>query len=223
MINRSVLSPLSKTSKVYLEPHELPIRFRDTYHIFGDNDLDFSLLLLSKRGTANAIVTSQNNLYFNFWDTLSRIGVEEFSSFFISQMSLYIGMPHDSLLNEMAHLGTAGSLVAFFLLTNVTKDGTPFGAPRDTAKEKITLSLLRLKNIQPLLKRIKFEKASEHNGIYLCMNEIERGFSNRDEDTLSFKIEEIPSLNDNLVLSNLSFERSTQRIDKYGNFYYLNA
>ena len=113
--------------------------------------------------------------------------------------------------------------MAFFLLTNVTKDGTPFGTPRDTAKEKITLSLLRLKKIQPLLKRIKFEKASEHNGIYLCMNEIERGFSNRDEDTLSFKIEEIPSLNDNLVLSNLSFERSTQRIDKYGNFYYLNA
>jgi hypothetical protein len=220
---RSILSPLNKTNKFYIEPHEISLPYRTAYHIFGDNDLDFTLLLLSKRVMAEAVVSSQNNLYYNFWETLSKIGVEEFSNFFISQMPLYLDMSYEELLIEMANLGSAGSLTAFFLLSNITDNGTPFGVPVNTPKEKITLSVLKLKGVTKLLERVTFQESSDECGIYLCMNEIERSFSNRDRDTLSFKLEEIRNIKHNLVLSNMEFLNSKQKTDRFGNKFYLNA
>ena len=220
---RSILSPLSKTNRFYIEPHKIGMPYRKTYYVFGDNDLDFSLLLLSKRRNVEIIVCSQNNLYYNFWNALSNIGVDEFVEFFVSQMPLYLNMDHETLLNEMAEVDSAGSLAAFFLLSMVTSSGTPFGVPKDTTKEKIALSVLKIKKIKKLLERVSFKESAEQDGIYLCMNEIQRNFSNRDLDTLSFKLDDLPSTGNNLVLCNLRFENSIEKIDKFENKFYINA
>jgi len=218
---RPILSPLSKTNRFYIEPSKVCKTYKKTYTIFGDNDLDFSFLLLSKNLRSEVVVVSQNNLYYNFWNTLSKIGPHEFCDFFVSQMPIYLEMPYDSLLYEMAQLGTTSSLMSFFVLCNITHDGTPFGVPKNTTTEKITLSLLKLKQVKNFLKRLSFAEASDDNGIYLCMNEVERDFSNRDKDTLSFNLEKTKT--SGLILCNLPFKDSKQKTDKFGNKFYCNV
>jgi len=218
---RSILSPLSKTNRFYIEPSQVCKTYRKTYTIFGDNDLDFSFLLLSQNLRTEVVVASQNNLYYNFWNTLSKIGADEFCDFFVSQMQLYLEMPYESLLYEMAQLGTTNSLMSFFTLCNITNNGTPFGVVKDTTIEKITLSLIKLKKLKNLLDRISFEEFNDNNGVYFCMNEIERNFSNRDADILSFKLEDTNSLG--TILCNLPFDGSKQKSDKFGNKFYSNV
>lgn len=223
MSYKSILSPLNKTSKIYIEPHSLNIKYSSIYHIHGDNDLDFTLQLLEKRPMSEAVIYSQNNLYFNFWKTLGSVGVNEFSEFFISQLPAYVSMPHHILLNEMAQLGTSSSLVSFFLLTMASKSGTPFGTPKNLTKEQIALSTIRLKKVEKFMKRLTFQETSDNPGIYLCLNEIKRDFSNRDHDTLSFKLEDLPTNRKNIVLSNLQFNNSIEKLDKFKNKFYINA
>jgi len=219
---KSTLSPLNKTNKIYVEPYKLNLSHRDVYHIFGDNDLDFTLQLLSKKTRSEAVIYSQNNLYFNFWQTLTEVGVDEFCEFFISQLPVYVDMPHQVLLNEMAQLGTAGSLVSFFLLTMASENGTPFGTPRSLTKEQIAFSTIQLKKTKKFIERLSFKETSDEPGIYLCLNEIQRNFSNRDRDTLSFRLEDLSNIDNNLVLCNLPFENSIQKLDKFENIFYIN-
>ena len=220
---KPILSPLSKTNKIYVEPYKLNLPHRDVYHIFGDNDLDFTLQLLSKKTRSEAVICSQNNLYFNFWQTLTEVGVDEFCEFFISQLPVYIDMPHQVLLNEMAQLRASASLVSFFFLTMASEDGTPFGVLKNLTKEQIALSTIQLKKVKKFMERISFEETSDESGIYLCLNEIQRNFSNRDTDTLSFRLEDLHSIDNNLVLCNLRFENSIEKIDKFENKFYINA
>ncbi len=220
---RSIISPLNKTNKIYVEPHKLNLSYRKVYNVFGDNDLDFTLQLLSKKVMAEAVIYSQNNLYYNFWQTMKDVGVDEFCEFFISQLPAYVDMPHQVLLNEMAQLGTSSSLVSFFLLATASEDGTPFGVPKSLTKERLALSAIQLKKTKKFMERLSFQETTDESGIYLCLNEIQRNFSNRDRDTLSFRIEDLPSTENNLVLSNLEFKNSVEKLDKFQNKFYTNA
>jgi len=104
-----------------------------------------------------------------------------------------------------------------------SEDGTPFGVPKSLTKERLALAMIQLKKTKKFMERISFQETTDEFGIYLCLNEIQRNFSNRDRDTLSFRLEDLPNTENNLVLSNLEFQNSIKKLDKFQNKFYINA